>query len=246
MDTFEITEIRLSAPDPLPRGMGFRFAHLSDLHLRRWETEHDDLIETLNARKLDFIFITGDFVSQLRPETLETLARLLGELRTERGIYGVRGNWEVLHAPPARALCDIFQHAGAELLMNESRPLSVPGGQLCVAGLDDLCIGTPDFRMATRGCEDADYSVLLAHAPLAARLLSPSCPVDLVLSGHTHGGQIRLPGIWRLFLPHWHGGLVEGLYELPHTRVYVNRGFGSVGLLPLRFRCPPEVAVFEI
>ena len=245
MNSFEITEISLGAAEPADHPT-VRFAHLSDLHLRRWGPQHEELVETLNGRALDFIFITGDFVSQQRPDTIRVLSRLLDALRAKRGIFAVRGNWEVLHAPPARTLRRIFREAGTELLLNESRTFSCGGKRICVAGLDDLCIGAPDFRMATRGCTAADTTLLLAHAPLAARLLEPDSAVDLVLSGHTHAGQVRLPLIWRLFLPHWHGGLIEGLYHLPHTRIYVNRGFGSVGILPLRFRCPPEVTIFEI
>ena len=245
MNRNDITHINLRAPFT-SRQSPVRFAHLSDLHLRGWNDSLHRLVESLNEPDLDFIVITGDSISRRNTEALDALAKLCGTIRTRRGIFAVRGNWEVLHGPPLRKLRKLFRRSGARLLTNEHQLISLPAGSICIAGLDDLCLGAPDLQMATRGARQSDFTVLLAHAPLAAQLLPPDTGVDLVLSGHTHAGQIRVPVLWRLFLPHWHGGLVEGMYDLPHVRAYVNRGFGAVGLLPMRFRCPPEIALFTI
>jgi predicted MPP superfamily phosphohydrolase len=88
--------------------------------------------------------------------------------------------------------------------------------------------------------------VLLAHAPLAADLLDEAPGVDLLLAGHTHGGQVRLPLVWRVLVPPYRGRYLAGLYRTAWGHLYVNRGLGGVGPVPLRVRCPPELAVFHI
>ena len=111
-----------------------------------------------------------------------------------------------------------------------------------IAGLDDIVLGWPDFAAALHDDgQDADCTVLLTHAPLSDQLLPPAAQVDLVLSGHTHGGQIRVPGLWRRLLPRCTGGLSDGLHRVAHRWVYVNRGFGYAGPVRMRFRCPAEV-----
>lgn len=245
MNAFNITHHTLAVPSTGENGGSISFAHISDLHLRRWAPKHEELVQAINDRAPDFVFITGDFTSQ-SDVSMDVLSRLLGALKSRRGVLGVRGNWEVLHGPPLRHLRSLFASRGGELLVNESRHYDTPAGRIHVAGLDDICLGAPDIQRATAQTETGDISLLLSHAPVTARLLGPENRIDLVLSGHTHAGQVRVPLLWRLFLPRWNGGLIEGLYDLPSTRVYVNRGFGSVGILPLRFRCDPELAMFEI
>jgi predicted MPP superfamily phosphohydrolase len=242
---FQWTDVALTAPGLHPGGPPLRFALLSDLHVRRPSPEHDRLVCGLNARRLDFIFLAGDYVGG-REGNWDALSQLLSRLRCRHGVYACRGNREVKYdAPRLAQLRELFSAAGARLLVNESVMVEAASGNVRVAGVDDLVRGWPDFRATVRGADGADYSVLLAHAPLAARLLPAEAEVDLVLSGHTHGGQIRLPGLWRLMLPRCCGRLTDGFYEVDGRQLYVSRGFGTVGLVRARFRCPAEVTVFE-
>ncbi len=222
----------------------FRFVHLSDLHLPAWRPRHERLVEAVNCCEPDFVFLTGDLITR-RPESWKTLEALLAKMQARHGIFACRGNWELSFAPRPAVLRRMFAGWGARLLVNEARTLAPGGGTVRVMGLDDPGRGWPNFDDALAG-PPADYNILLAHAPLAARFIAPRDGVDLVLSGHTHGGQARVPLLWRLMLPGCCGGFLDGLYPMEWGHVYVNRGFGGIGPGPVRFRCPAEVAVFEV
>ena len=246
MHTFRIEQHQLHNPALRPGAGPLTFAHVSDLHLKRWRPRLQRLLDTINQRAVDLCFVTGDFIT-VASATLECAARFFGGLRCRHGAFVVRGNWELACGPALRRLRALTQAWGATLLVNESRLVQTQAGPVRVMGLDDLGGGWPDFSSALHCSPDgAEFTVLLAHAPLAAALLPAGHGVDLVLSGHTHGGQIRLPLLWRLFLPHGHGGFTAGFYDVGGTKLYVSRGFGYGGVLPMRFACPSEVAFFRV
>jgi len=234
----------------LPPGAGregdpfLRFVHLSDLHVRDWRPRHDRLLEVINGCTPDFVFLTGDLITR-RPGSWDALRMLLEKLETRHGVFACRGNWEVRFAPRPAVLRERLAAWGAELLVNESRTVKVESGTVRIAALDDPGRGWPHFD-DTLAAPAADYNILLAHAPLAARFISCDDGVDLVLSGHTHGGQVRIPLLWRLLLPGCCGGFVDGLYPMEWGYLYVSRGFGGVGAGPVRFMCPAEVAIFDV
>jgi len=243
---FRIEVVRLEAPLLRRGGRALRFAQLSDLHLRRLDGRHERLLAELNARAFDFIFVTGDCVSR-RATTWRTLARFLERLPCPGRAFACRGNWEIKYDAPRPAhLRRLFRAGGVELLINESRTLATDVGSVRVAAVDDIVRGWPDFEAALCDGPAADLNILLAHEPLAARLLPPGAAVDLILSGHTHGGQIGLPWLWRLALPSGSGGFRQGLYEVDGHRLYVNRGFGTTEMPPLRVLCPAEATFFEV
>ena len=243
---FRCEQVRFSSPSLRAGTVPLRFAHLSDLHLRRLDGRYERLWAELAARELDFIFLTGDFASRC-PSTWRLLDRFLSRLSCRYGVFACRGNWEIKHdAPRAATLRELFRKAGARMLINESAEVPTASGLVRVAGVDDVVRGWPDFRAAFAREGGSAFTLLLAHAPLAVRFVPPGARVDLTLSGHTHGGQVRIPLLWRMFLPECSGGFRDGLYELGETRLYVSRGFGSVGPVPVRFRCPAEVTLFEV
>ena len=243
---FRLTEMELRHDALAAGGTPLTLVHLSDLHLRRWGREHEELARMVNGWDADFVFVTGDFLSRL-PESLELTGRLVRQLRSRYGSFLCRGNWEVVWGPPLRRLKSRVQSWGAELLSNQSRLFHTRAGRVQVGGIDDLWRGAPDLEAACRPAEGgADLTILLSHAPLAATLLAPGHHVDVVLSGHTHGGQVRVPWLWRLFLPPGHGGFTDGWHEVNGVRLCVSRGFGTGGPLPFRFRCPAEVALFRV
>jgi len=242
---FRTERVRLSS-SALPRGAApVRMAHLSDLHLRAPEPRHERLVEALERERPEFVFLTGDLISS-RPGSLELLQGLLGRLTATHGVFACRGNWEVEHGPAVQALKAAMAEAGAELLVNESRRVAVGDVAVRVCALDDLCRGWPDFEAALDGADGRGYGVMLSHAPLAAEFVRPGLGVDLMLSGHTHGGQIRVPLLWRLALPGCRGRFCAGLYATDWGHVYVSRGFGTVGPVRARFRCPAELTIIEV
>ncbi len=239
---FVVEDYRLNAP--ALAGGSLTVAHLSDLHLRAGSERLEQLVTVINERRPDLVAVTGDFITP-HPASRQTLERLLRGLRPKEGIFACRGNWEVQYGPRPAVLKQMLEAAGAQLLINESRMVEVRGSRVRVAGVDDLGRGWPDFAEALAE-EPGDYTILLSHAPLAAEFVGRYGGVDLLLSGHTHGGQVRIPLLWRRLLPRFRAGMVEGLYRRRWGHVYVSRGFGGVGPGPVRFRCPAEVAFFQI
>jgi hypothetical protein len=243
IEQFELVHQRLPAGAP-----ALSVVQISDAHLREWGTQHDMLLETVNGLGADFVLLTGDFLTP-SPQSLESAARLIRNLRCAHGVFASRGNWEVNYGPPLRRLREMLGAWGATLLVNESRNFATASGRVRVIGLDSLLRGQPDLSAALASSHSespADFTALLCHEPLAAVMLPKGHRVDLVLSGHTHGGQIRIPWLWRRLLPACSSRFTDGLYKLDGFHLYVSRGFGAVGTGKLRFNCPAEVALFRI
>jgi predicted MPP superfamily phosphohydrolase len=240
-----VERIRLTVPSLPPGRPPLSICHLSDLHLRRLTSRHERLAELVAERDPDLVLLTGDVLVR-GDESPRATAKLLPRLRGRCGTFACPGNGELRRLMRPTALKSMMADRGVDLLVNESRVIDTPAGRLLVAGVDDLSLGWPDTRAALARRAPVDCAILLSHAPLAARMAPDGASVNLVLSGHTHGGQIRIPLLWRLLLPTCHGGFAAGLYETPWGHVYVNRGFGTGPLLPLRFRCPAEVAFIEL
>ncbi len=241
---FRIEEVTIGSSS-LPAGAPpLRLCQVSDMHVRAVGPPHRQLVEVINERRPHFVFLTGDLVSR-RSDSLSLLGRALSGIECSHGVFACRGNWEVRHGPRLAELKALMADWGVQLLVNESVAVETECGTVRVSAVDDLTAGWPDFQAALAQSDRADCTILLAHAPLAARLIDERSGVDLVLSGHTHGGQIRVPVLWRLAQPACHGGFAAGLYRMPWGYVYVNRGFGTVGL-PIRFLCPAEVTFLRV
>lgn len=242
---FRIERISLSSRALRPDAPPVRFVQLSDLHLSRLRPRHAGMVECVNEWEPDFICLTGDLVT-LKDASWDVLAALAGRLHARRGAFACIGNWEIKTRRRHEAMRRFGEACGLTFLVNESRTVATDAGTVRLCGVDDLALGWPVWDDALAENAEADYTVVMAHAPVAAHMVRPEMGVDLVLSGHTHGGQIRLPVVWRLFLPGCHGGMVAGLYPMDWGLVYVNRGFGAAPRLPLRFMCPPEVAFLTL
>ena len=242
---YVVEEIRLAAP-ALAAGTTLRFAHLSDLHVRPGEERFDRMARDVSGRDLDFVFITGDMV-WVGEDSWDVMLNMVEQLRARHGVYACRGNWEVKNGSPRLAVQqELLAKRGVRLLVNENETVDLAAGRVRIAGVDDAVLGWPQFEQALPGSGAADYTILLAHAPLCADMLTGGLSADLVLSGHTHGGQIRVPLLWKAMMPRGAGRYTDGLCELGERKLYVNRGFGMAGFTNWRFRCPAEVAVFEL
>jgi predicted MPP superfamily phosphohydrolase len=240
-----VERVRLTVPS-LPSGRPpLVICHLSDLHLRRFTGRHERLAALVAERRPDLVMFTGDVVVR-GDDSLRAAAKLLPRLHGRSGTFACRGNGEIRRCPRPSVLRAMMAEWGVDLLVNESRTLDTEAGTVLVAGLDDVSMGWPDSPAALDRRGPVDCAILLAHAPLAARMLPADADVDLVLSGHTHGGQIRIPLLWRRLLPARTGGFTAGLYEMPWGHLYVSRGFGTGRVVPLRWRCPAEVTFIEL
>ena len=228
----EVTHYAVAAPVSPP----IKIAHLTDLHTRELGRPERRLLELLEQEKPDVIVITGDVTHN--DARLDDARPLLERLHAPLGIWVVRGNWEVWR--PAEDVRDFFRSLGIHYLLNECAPLRE---DLWLVGLDDPRAGTPDPDHALAGVPAGVYTIALVHAPVAFDTLAGR--TNLVLAGHTHGGQVRLPFWGPIWLPEATGGYVAGWYRKSNTQMYVSRGIG-MSVLPVRFLSRPELTILTL
>jgi predicted MPP superfamily phosphohydrolase len=240
-NSLEITRLRVALPN-LPRAFdGLTLVQVSDLHMGEWMTlsRMQYVAEQVNALRPDVIALTGDFVGALRADTPSELSRSLRALRAREGIFGVLGNHDhYTHAPTVRRA---IRNAGnVQLLSNENAIIERGEQRLYIAGLDDIERNQHDLPQALNGIPHSAAVILLAHEPDYADEVAKTGRVGLQLSGHTHGGQVRVPGIGAPVLPVLGRKYPMGLYVVDDLLLYVNRGVGMVSLY-LRVNCRPEI-----
>lgn len=231
---------------PLPPGrrgpVGLRAALLADLHLGPTTTVATiaSAIGRVRAARPDVILLGGDYLFR-DPEGAEPLGRLLAELSAPQGVYAVMGNHD--HWLDAPRIGRALARAGVELLHNRGRRIATAAGSAWLGGVDDLWSGRPDLARALEGRAPGEATILLSHNPDFALQLEPGL-VDLVLSGHTHGGQIRLGplgfGNSRRGRRACAGWLTDAAAD-----VYVSRGVGTVEVA-LRVGAPAEVTLVTV
>lgn len=222
---------------------GLKIVHLTDIHhsLFTPREEVERAVHLANRLEPDLVALTGDYVT-LSPAYIGPVARALGKLRARRGVFAVLGNHDFQVDPDevTRAL----RAQRIRVLRNARYPLRAAGSTLWLLGVDDLWWGSDDLPQALGSVPARDPKVLLCHNPLGIWRASAH-GIDLVLSGHTHGGQVRLPGLRSLYRSKLGERFVEGWNRLSGTQIYVNRGIGKV-LVPLRLGCPAEIACLRL
>lgn len=238
-----VEQIGVTLPRLPARLEGLRVAQLSDLHISSYTTAGD--IERAAALAMrqspDVIVLTGDFIWREVWQYAEELVEPLRTLRAPLGVYAVLGNHD--HWEDAALATRVLAEAGVTLLLNQAVRLETDA-PLWLAGLDDVWERKHDMAAALAGAPDDECKLLLVHEPdyadEAARY-----PVDLQLSGHSHGGQINLPGYGRPVLPYLGRKYPAGLYQVGPLALYTNRGIGVIAP-PVRFNCPPEVTLLTL
>jgi uncharacterized protein len=227
----------------LPRELeGLRIVQLSDLHhsnfTGRPQLEH--AVDTANRLDADLIALTGDYISNDRAFATPC-AEVVGRLRARYGVYAVLGNHD--HWTDAALITDLFRAEGITVLVNEGMRFEARGAAFWLAGVDDTMVGLEDLPLALAGSREDELKLLLAHNPIILRRAARA-NVDLVLSGHTHGGQVSLRSE-RGASGRPRRRLLKGLGRQGETQIYVTRGLGTV-VLPIRYGCPPEVSLLEL
>jgi uncharacterized protein len=213
-----------------------RLMVLSDLHARSFGRLELKVLKMVESEQPDLIVITGDCFTDRRSHA--AAHQLLSKLKAPLGVWAVRGNWEKWS--PVKDEEEFFSSAGVRLLVNAN---GSPRSDITLIGLDDFWSGSPDVARAERRLALKTYRIALLHAPGFFDQIAGRYP--LTLAGHTHGGQIRLPGLPPLWLPGGCGRYSEGWYGSPDSRLYVTRGVGT-SILPLRFFCRPEMALITL
>lgn len=235
---------------------GMTIAQLSDIHLDEFTEPFflREAVSRINHLNPNVVCITGDFVTheigtkRFAIDSAWRCANILTGLKC-RQVYAVLGNHDVMIGE--KNVTAALTANGIPVLHNQSLPIERGADRIWLAGVDDPVCGGPDpDRAIPASIRNLPHEpiVLLCHAPDYAdtllRLPSGQA-VSLMLSGHTHGGQVRLPFVRPMFLPGLGRKYVEGSFRLGGLQLYVNRGLGTVGV-PFRFDCPPEITLHTL
>lgn len=242
-------------PDAL---RGLQIVQISDIHYFEFTESFflRQVVERVNRLHPDVVVITGDFVTYgplrwprsdahkrmaLRhmPECAAILAGIRCPLR-----YVTMGNHDMMVG--ARDISGDLESQGFSLLRNSAVPIERGGQRLWLVGLGSACAcdADPQRAIPASALRDKQTIIVLAHEPDILPEIA-RYRADLMLAGHTHGGQVRLPYLPPAFLPEYGRRYVEGWFRYGPTELYVNRGIGTIGL-PLRLNCPPEITLFTL
>jgi len=231
----------------LPRSFdGVKVVQLSDFHSLWFGSREKRVLKILEELEPDFIFITGDFVD---PVT---------KLITDRGLSSVKIFWQklaqqhknqvfaVLGNHDTELVKNYLTASGIRVLDNEHEKIFLGKDYIYLIGVDDPWTGRDDLTRAMEGTEKDGLKILLAHSPDIIDKAAKQ-KIDLVLVGHTHGGQVNIPVLGRLiqFLSEYGKKYTKGLFEINSTYLYVNRGIGT-SVFPIRFNCQPEITLIEL
>jgi predicted MPP superfamily phosphohydrolase len=231
-----------------PTFNGLTIVQISDIHIGDWMNRErlQEVVETTNALKADYVVITGDFVSTGDTAPLGILDAL-NALSPRRDAFYVLGNHD--HWADAAVVRASLRKTGVSELRNTHHTLWHGREALHIAGIDDAWVGAGNVKAVLDHLPQKGAAILLAHEPDFAESYADFGRFDAQLSGHSHGGQIQLPLIGPLVLPRhgqkYHTGLYRlGAGEHPMS-LYVNRGVGMIKPY-LRFNCRPEITLFTL
>ncbi len=231
-------------PEANPSSPAIRLAQLSDLHVanssdvRRLERA----VEMTRALQPDAIVLTGDYVWRATGH-MDLVTPLLARLEAPLGVYAVLGNHDIW--VDRDAVTQGLEEAGVRVLINKGVILEQGDASVYLGGLDDGWVGRPDLDQALADHNGDQPVVLLFHEPDLGHDLVTEGRVWLQLSGHTHGGQVRIPGYGAPILPEYGRQYEQGLYRVGPGWIYVNRGLGTT-MVPVRFYAPPEITLLEL
>ncbi|MDA8430322.1 MAG: metallophosphoesterase [Geobacteraceae bacterium] len=231
-------------PD-LPRGFdGYTILHLSDLHADGLVDGGEGIIRIVEATPCDLAVLTGDFsykeADVYYEPCLESLAPIIRTISARDGIFGVLGNHDLLEMVPA------LERMGVQMLLNDAAQLQRGTSEIMLAGVDDPhSYECHDLRKALSAVGPDQFAILLSHSPEIAAEAS-RCGVDFYLCGHTHGGQVCLPGGIALFAnASCNRQFVSGRWRCGDMQGYTSRGTGF-SCAAARFFCPPEITLHTL
>lgn len=235
---------------------GYRLAQLSDIHLDGSQaavTRLEQAVGWIMAQQPDAVALTGDYVSYKRPLNTAPLVEQFRRLSAPDGVLAITGNHD--DRRHRHAVEAALAQSGVTYLHNAVHPVRRAGASIYLCGMGSMSRRQARLDRVVRALNRAAQAdgiapgaacaILLAHEPDFADISAPTRRFDLQLSGHAHGGQVRLPLLTRLMLPTYGARYTNGLYLVKRMLVYASRGLGTTNL-PLRFNCPPEVTLFTL
>jgi len=224
----KVRRIRLPTSKPT-----HRIVHFTDIHHKGDRAYLRSVVDTINALSPDFVCFTGDLIEQGQylPEALEILATVKSPM------YGVPGNHDYWSKVPFDGIAKCFRQSGGAWLLDQQ--VVTHDGKFSIIGAAFF-----NFRKEPLRLNPATRNIFLMHYPAWIEKFAGE-KLDLVLAGHSHGGQVRLPFYGPLMVPFGVNQYDLGLFHTPAGPLYVNPGIGWFPV-PIRFNCRPEITVFEV
>jgi predicted MPP superfamily phosphohydrolase len=237
-----LTEIDLTLPR-LPASLdGLRLVHLSDLHIEFANGTVSRALDVTAELAPDLVAVTGDFIVKRANGDFENACTRLAALDAPLGVWVIRGNHDLWY--DGEAVTAALAHHGLRLLANSAADVTARGERLRLIGVEHPWTRVGDWETLLHG-DGAACRIALSHSPDNFERLARA-GVDLVLAGHTHGGQWRFPLVGSVIVPSNHGRRFDhGLFEDSGAAMWVTRGVGCVGV-PVRINCPPEIALITL
>lgn len=235
---------QFAAFDTLPAEFhGFRILHLSDIHAGHSPELGERIGEKLRGLEVDLCLLTGDYcyeIGSAAEDVYSTLETIVTSISSRNGIVGILGNHDSIE------MVRRLETMGVRMLVNEVFEVELGGEAVWLLGVDDPhYFGCDDLAGTLARVPDESFKILLAHSPEIVEEAAMS-GIQLYLCGHTHGGQICLPGLGPLITnANCRRRYARGAWEAGEMRGFTNRGVGSSGV-PVRFNCPPEIAILEL
>lgn len=238
--TISVKRYRIAIKKLPPAFDGFTILHLSDLHCKEYGSGQKKVLDLIGGFKFDMVACTGDFVDKRNPDTKPAIELISGLI--EKPVYFVPGN----HDHSSSKISEVLGSLGVTVLNNKAEKYIKDNSHVWIVGVDDPYLGLDRLDLAMEVVRDSAPRILMAHAPS----IFPSAiqeNIDLVLVGHTHGGQVRIPFVGAIIVPGQ--GLFPkfdyGVYNHQNTDMVINGGLGE-SMLPLRFNSRPEIVLITI
>ncbi|MNI41950.1 putative metallophosphoesterase [compost metagenome] len=242
----EITQVKLTFDRLPPAFHGKRLLQFSDIHvgLNFDLMDLSRIVDIITEQEADLICFTGDFFDSWISEDPDRTSEVLTRLQAPLGKWAAIGNHD--YYAGSKETVRILKNGGFTTLINSHTNLTSASSTIQLAGVDDMSRGKPNLTAAVKGANKDLFTILLSHsANFADQAIKEA--IDLQLSGHSHGGQVRLPFIGPLVTPPNGDKYVMGHYHVPGSQlqVYTNRGIGT-SIHPIRFMCRPEITVITL
>ncbi|HAR62618.1 MAG TPA: metallophosphoesterase [Candidatus Margulisbacteria bacterium] len=221
-----------------------KIAFISDIHCGPYFSikRVRNLVEMINKLHPDIILLGGDYVYRNKAN-IYLCAKELKELKAPLGVIAVLGNHDYGQGPIS--IKNVLTEAGILIMDNTGKWINVDNSRIKIGGLADFWCSSPNITNILQETSEKDFVMVLSHNPDFSERITCN-RVDLVLSGHTHGGQITCFGLWAPFTSSQYGQKYRsGVVQTPHTKVVITNGIGTTGM-PLRFFAPPSIELLTL
>jgi predicted MPP superfamily phosphohydrolase len=241
----EVKQINITLPHLDSEFQDLKLVQISDIHISDWMTKKrfEKIINLVNKQKPDFILITGDFFTSNPKPFTELAIEKLSELKPKEKTLGVLGNHD--HWGNAELIREIIKKSNIIELANSVYIVKKNGAKLYIAGVDDWWVKKARLDLVLEQLPTNETAILLVHEPDFADISARTNRFDLELSGHSHGGQVKIPFKRPPVLPPLGRKYPSGIYKIGQMLHYTNRGVGVVKPY-VRFNCRPEITVFNL